>query len=153
MRGATSAAIAAINLGFQRPCNWQMLCESRCHELDGIAGIVHIHKEESLSMDRLIIRYTVKRDQIERHLELLRAVYQELESAQPDHFRYATYQLEDGISFVDVVIGADLPGPLPRLESFQRYRADLDERCDERTAVEFQEVGSFRFHQGLPEST
>ncbi len=94
----------------------------------------------------MMIRYKVKPDQVERHLELLRAVYQELESTQPDGFRWATFRLEDGVSFVDFVAGDDLPGPLPRLEAFRRFRADLEERCDERVAAELHEIGSFRFH-------
>ncbi len=38
---------------------------------------------------RVMIRYKLKRDQVERHLELLRAVYEELESTQPDGLRWA----------------------------------------------------------------
>lgn len=97
-------------------------------------------------MDRMMIRYKVKPDQVERHLELLRAVYRELESTQPDGLRWATFRLDDGVSFVDVVAGEGLPGPLPQLESFRRFRADLERRCDERVATELREVGSFRFH-------
>ncbi len=96
-------------------------------------------------MDRIMIRYKVKPDQVERHLELLHAVYQELESTQPDGLRYATFRLEDGVSFVEFALGADLPGPLPRLEAFRRYRANLEERCDERVATELHEAGSYRF--------
>lgn len=99
-------------------------------------------------MDRMMIRYKVKPDQVERHLDLLDAVYRELESTRPDGFRWATFGLEDGVSFVDVVAGDDLPGPLPRLGAFRRYRADLDERCEERVAVELREVGSYRFPGG-----
>jgi hypothetical protein len=32
----------------------------------------------------VMIRYKVKRDQVERNLELLRAVFEEFESIQPD---------------------------------------------------------------------
>ena len=96
-------------------------------------------------MDRMVMRYRVRPDQVERHLGLLDAVYRELESVRPDGLRWATYRLEDGVSFIDVVAGEDLPGPLPRLESFRRFRADLDERCEERTSSEVHEVGSYRF--------
>jgi hypothetical protein len=93
----------------------------------------------------MMIRCKVKPDQVERHLELLRAVYRELESTQPEGLRWATFRLADGVTFVDFVAGDDLPGPLPRLEAFRRFRADLEERCDERVASELREVGSFRF--------
>jgi hypothetical protein len=38
-----------------------------------------------------------------------------------------------------------LPGPPPRLESFQRYRAELEERCEQMVAEELHEVASYRF--------
>ena len=97
-------------------------------------------------MTRLIIRYRVKRDEVERNLELLRAVYGEMESVQPDGLSYATFLLEDGVSFVDLVTTEDGPGPLSRLEAFRRFRSTLDERCDEPpTMTGLREVGSFRF--------
>ena len=93
-----------------------------------------------------MIRYRVKRDQVERNLELLRAVYEEMEAARPDGLSYATFQLEDGVSFVDLVSTENGPGPLSRLEAFGRFRSTLDERCDEPpTMTELREVGSFRF--------
>ena len=93
-----------------------------------------------------MIRYKVKRDGVERNLELLRAVYEEMEAARPDGLSYATFQLEDGVSFVDLVSTENGPGPLSRLEAFRRFRSTLDERCDEPpTMTELREVGSFRF--------
>ena len=97
-------------------------------------------------MTRLMIRYRVKRNQVERNLELLRAVYEEMEATQPDGLSYASFQLEDGVSFVDLVATEDGPGSLSRLEAFRRFRSTLDERCDEPpTMTELREVGSFRF--------
>jgi len=94
-----------------------------------------------------MIRYKVKSDQVQENLELLRAVYKELGRSRPDGLRWATFQLEDKVSFVDFVSGADLPQPLPELEAFRRYRADLDERCVEPPVLtELHEVASFRFH-------
>ena len=56
-----------------------------------------------------MIRYRVRPDEVGRHLELLGAVYRELESVRPDGFHWATFRLKDGVSFVDVVAGEDLP--------------------------------------------
>jgi hypothetical protein len=80
---------------------------------------------------QVMIRGKVKPDQVERNLELLRAVYEELESIQPDGLRYATFQLEDKVSFISFVEIEGGPAPLRQLKAFQRYRATLDERCDE----------------------
>ncbi|MBC6456914.1 hypothetical protein [Actinomadura sp. HBU206391] len=96
----------------------------------------------------MMVRYKVKRDQLERHLELHSAVYEALESSQPDGLREATFQLEDEVSFVSFVEAEGLPVPgVEKLEEFQRYRADLDERCDEPAVMTPLRVsGSFRFH-------
>ncbi|MGI8798618.1 MAG: hypothetical protein ACR2GE_04870 [Pseudonocardia sp.] len=95
----------------------------------------------------MMIRYTVRPDQVGRNLKLLRAVYEELESTQPDGLHQASFQLDDKITFVDFVMGPDLPEPLPRLEAFQRFRRTLDARYDEPPVMtELSEVGSFRFH-------
>jgi len=96
-------------------------------------------------MFAVMSRYKVKRDQVERHLELLRPVYEELESTQPDGLRWATFQLEDVVSFVDFAMGGE-PGQLSKLQAWALYRSTLDERCDEPPVMtELHEVGSFRF--------
>lgn len=100
-----------------------------------------------MTVRRVMIRYRVRRDQVDRNLELLRAAYEELESVQPDGLRWVTFQLEDGVSFVDLVGGEDPPGVLSQLPAFQRLRATLDNRCDEPPVMtELHEVGSFRWH-------
>lgn len=97
-------------------------------------------------MPWMMIRYEVRRDQVERNVELLRAAYEELESVQPDGLRWATFQLENEVSFVDFVEVEDGPGPFQQLPAFQRFRVTRDERCDEPAVVtELHEVGKFRF--------
>jgi len=96
-------------------------------------------------MPNVMIRYTIKRDQVARELELLGAVYEELESTQQDGLRYATFQLQDKVSFVELAV-TDGPGRFSQLKSFCHYRATLDERCDEPPVItKLHEVGSFRF--------
>lgn len=97
-------------------------------------------------MTTVMIRYKVKPEEVETNLELIRAVYGEMETAQPEGLRYATFRLEDGVSFVDFVAMEDGPQALSGLETFRRFRSTLDGRCDEPPAVtELREVGSFRF--------
>ncbi len=92
------------------------------------------------------IRYRVKPEHLEEHLRLLRSVYEELDSTDPDGLRWATFQLQDEASFIDLVMGPDLPQPLPQLGTFQAYRAGLDHRCEEPPVYrELNEVGSFHF--------
>ncbi|WBB89676.1 hypothetical protein [Verrucosispora sp. WMMC514] len=94
-------------------------------------------------METLLITYRVRPDRLDEHLALLDAVHRDLARLRPPGFRYLTLRLDDGLSFVDVVIGPDLPGPLPSLESFGRFRARLEERCEQRSTTEFSVLGSY----------
>jgi quinol monooxygenase YgiN len=94
-------------------------------------------------------RYKIKPDQLKQNAELLHAVYAELAEARPSGLRYATFQLDNEGSFVTFVEFEGEPGSAPhhRLASFQRYRATLDERCEEPpiTTV-LREFGSYGYH-------
>jgi hypothetical protein len=52
------------------------------------------------TMRKVMIRYRLNPDQVERNEELVRAVYEELHRAAPSGYRYATFKLEDGVTFV-----------------------------------------------------
>jgi hypothetical protein len=97
-------------------------------------------------MERLLMRYRVKPDRLEEHLRLLAEVFEELNRVCPEGLSWATFRLEDG-SFLEIAIDPDLPGPLPGLASFARYRADLDDRCSHREATEIHQIGAYRFPQ------
>ena len=99
-------------------------------------------------MKRVTVRYTVKPDEAKRNEELVRAVYDELHRTQPAGMRYATFVLEDGVSFVHVHSNESDDGTnaLADLESFTAFTQDIAERCDEAPVVaELREIGSFRF--------
>ena len=97
-------------------------------------------------MHHVMVRYTLKPDQVERNLELLHDFYQELESTQPEVLRYATFQLEDGVSFVHLHV-SDSHARFAGLATFERFRSTLEERCEEPPVMtELRVVGSFRFH-------
>lgn len=95
-------------------------------------------------MKQVIVRYKVKPDQVERNEELVRAVYEELERTKPAGFRYATYRLDDGVSFVHLATVEQGPPPLPELGAFRRFQQGIEERCDEQPRVtEVSEIGSY----------
>jgi hypothetical protein len=96
-------------------------------------------------MRRVMVRYTVKQGQAEANEELVRAVYRELNEGSPEGLRYATFRLDDGLSFVHVaeVDGAD--NPLLELPAFKAFTAGIGERCDvPPVSSSLTEVGSFR---------
>jgi hypothetical protein len=100
---------------------------------------------------RVLISYRVKPDQLESNMTMLQAVYEELQAGQPDGLRYATFQLEDGVSFLAYVETADgtTTAPHHRLGSFHQYRSALERLCDHPpTVTMLHEVGSYRFGAG-----
>ncbi len=83
-------------------------------------------------MHGVIVRYRVKPGRAEENAELVRAVYAELAAEGPSGFRYATFQLEDGVTFAHVAFMEDgSEAPLPQLPAFRRFTEAIGERCDE----------------------
>ena len=99
-------------------------------------------------MKRLIVRYKVKPDRVAENEHLISKVFEELAARDPSGFAYASFKLDDGVSFVHLVFegesGSDVS--LADLPSFRAFTADIAERCDEApVASEMNEVGSHRF--------
>src|SRR5262249_20370306 len=96
-------------------------------------------------MHQVIARYKVKPDRAEENLELVRAVYDELERTKPAGLRYATFLLDDGVSFVHIARADADPNPLPKVAAFQEFQREIADRCEEQPQVsEVQEVGAYR---------
>jgi hypothetical protein len=91
-----------------------------------------------------MVRYKVKPGRAEENAALVRAVYDELAELQPDGFRYATFLLEDGVSFVHFSTSEGDETPLSKVAAFARFQEGIAERCDEPPVVtQLQEVGSY----------
>ena len=98
-------------------------------------------------MRRVMVRYRVKPDRAAENEELVRAVYEELHRTKPAGLRYATFRLEDGVSFVHVASTETEDGhnPLSDVAAFARFQEGVRERCDEApVAAELREIGSYR---------
>ena len=99
-------------------------------------------------MRRVMVRYTVKPGRAAENEELVRAVYDELQSIGPAGLRYATFQLDDGVSFIHLasVETEDGHNPLSDVKAFARFQEGIGERCEGApVATELRELGSFRF--------
>ncbi len=99
-------------------------------------------------MKHVIVRYKVKPERAAENEQLVRDVYAELHQTKPAGFRYATFQLDDGVSFVHVAThdAEDGPSPLSEVQAFKRFQENIDDRCDERpVASSVREIGSYRF--------
>ena len=98
-------------------------------------------------MNQVMVRYKVKPEQAARNEELVRQVYDDLHRAAPDGLRYATFVLEDGVSFVHVAVieTDDGRNPLMDVAAFRAFQEGISDRCDEPPApVGWREVGSYR---------
>jgi hypothetical protein len=93
-----------------------------------------------------MIRYKVKPGHAGANEELVREVYEELAQARPNGFRYATFKLADGASFVHLASHEVDHNPLQELGAFQRFQAELRDRCEEQPVLtELEVVGSYGF--------
>jgi hypothetical protein len=82
-----------------------------------------------------IIRYKIKPTQVARHEELDRAVHDELARSRPAGLRYATFRLDDGVSFLHLVQEAeDATDSLPSVAAFNEFRCAPSSRSSVRTS-------------------
>jgi hypothetical protein len=100
-------------------------------------------------MSKIMVRYRTKPERAQENEQLIRAVYEELHSSIPAGLRYATFRMDDAVSFVHIASNeTDGPSPLGEVAAFRRFQQDVGERCAEPPAsVELHEIGSFRFWQ------
>ena len=99
-------------------------------------------------MRRVMVRYKVKPDRAAENEALVRAVYEELARTQPAGLHYATFALEDGVSFVHLstLDTEDGRNPLSEVEAFARFQEGIGDRCQEGPVVApLREIGSFRW--------
>lgn len=103
-------------------------------------------------MRTVVVRYETKPDRAEENQRLVEKVYAELAERRPDNFRYITFRLEDGVSFVHIVVeneGGSNPIPLTDIAAFHEFQRDVGDRCAvQPVATGAAVVGSHRF---LPE--
>ena len=102
-------------------------------------------------MKRIIVRYKVKEDRVEENIEHIQSVFSALGRSEPDGFRYASFQLEDGVSFIHIasVETEDGSNPLTQIDEFRAFVRDIDSRCDETPVAAVAEtVGSYRVFEG-----
>lgn len=97
-------------------------------------------------MRRIMVRYTVKPERVEENEALVQAVYRELGESRPEGFRYATFKLADGVTFVHVASLDGSDNPLAKTAAFAAFQQGIRERCqDPPVSVDLEEVGSYRF--------
>ena len=96
-------------------------------------------------MRQVMVRYTVRKDQVEENARLIREVFAALRRTAPPGLTYSTYTLEDGVTFVHVASMVDgANNPLQQLAEFKAFTAGVKERCEVLpVTTTLREVGSY----------
>lgn len=83
-------------------------------------------------MKTTVVRYQVKPERAAENQQLIEAVFAELDEREPEGFTYKVFRLEDGVSFIHVVIEHDIdePDSLHTVPAFQAFVAGIADRCD-----------------------
>jgi hypothetical protein len=93
-----------------------------------------------------MVRYELKKERVEEHEALVRAVFAELATAAPEGIRYAAFKEPDGVSYVHVAFIAAKTNPLDAIVAFKAFTARIGERCVEPPAVvEVTQLGAYGF--------
>jgi hypothetical protein len=79
-----------------------------------------------------VVQYRTKPDRAEENQRLIDAVFADLVEREPEGFTYKVFRLDDGVSFIHVVIEHDIDNPqsLQEIPAFQAFVADIGDRCD-----------------------
>ena len=97
-------------------------------------------------MPKVVVRYKVKPERVDENQHLIERVFAELAEAAPEGLRYASFRLEDGVSFLHIasIDVEDGSNPLGAIEAFADFTRGIGDRCDEPPAAqEAQLVGSY----------
>ena len=78
-----------------------------------------------------VVRYRTKPEHAEENAELVRSVFAELATDEPDGLRYVTFRLEDGVTFVHVATIEGEINPLASSTAFGRFQSEIADRCEE----------------------
>ena len=96
-------------------------------------------------MRQIMVRYTTRADRAEENATLIREVFESLRKTAPAGISYASYRLEDGVSFVHIASTDDpATNPLQSLAAFKAFTAGVKDRCDVAPVTSvLHELGSY----------
>ena len=76
-----------------------------------------------------VVRYEMRPDTAEENQRLVENVFAELAEKQPAGIRYASFRLDDGVSFVHVGVSSDDGPGLTALAAFGQFQEKFGERA------------------------
>ena len=100
-------------------------------------------------MDQRRIPYRTRPEQAGANARLAGAVDAELHRTSPEGVSYATFRLDDQVTFVHLVQVRTEPSPLLAVRAFGKFQAGIGGRVDTGPGTgNLTEVGSCRFFAG-----
>lgn len=81
--------------------------------------------------DAVVVRYKTRPGAADENQRLVEQVFAELAEKRPDGVRYASFRLDDGVTFVHVVVSDGTGDPLGGLTAFAEFQQNLRDRIDE----------------------
>ena len=97
-------------------------------------------------MRKIMVRYKLKRDRVEEHEALIRAVFGELAESAPEGIQYGAFKAPDGVSYVHLAFIGAPKNPLDAIAAFKAFTARIQERCVEPPELtELEPIGSYGF--------
>jgi hypothetical protein len=95
----------------------------------------------------VVVRYETRPDAAEENQRLVEAVYEELQKQAPPGLRYATFRLEDGVTFVHVAVVDGGGDPLAGIAAFREFQRGIGDRVvNGPTAAPAALVGAYRLY-------
>src|SRR3978361_1775668 len=84
------------------------------------------------AMKATVVRYQARPEQAAENQRLVEAVFADLEERESVGFTYKVFRLEDGVSFIHVLVEHDVevPDSLQSVPAFQAFLAGISDRCD-----------------------
>ena|SRR5437763_17112093 len=100
-------------------------------------------------MRQAMVRYKVKADRAAENESYIKKVFAQLERDRPAGIHYATFKLDDGVSFIHVAATeptASGGNPLTEMSEFKAFSADIKDRCEEPpVTTKLNEIASYEF--------
>jgi|SRR5580700_9571047 hypothetical protein len=92
-----------------------------------------------------VIRYRTKPECADENERLIQKVFAELAAEQPEGLRYASFRLDDGVSFLHIATIDGEVNPLQASRAFAEFQSNIAERVEEGPIpADATIVGSYR---------
>jgi hypothetical protein len=87
--------------------------------------------QELATMKATVVQYKAKPERAAENQQLIETVFADLELRRPAGFSYQVFRLEDGVSFVHVVVelDAERSQSLTDVPAFRDFVAEIADRC------------------------